>query len=75
MLGEVMDNCLHLQECHEMDRDRDRVDLWYRNITQCIETTESEYLHIYLLYSLLLIHLITVVFNLRTIGLYWIVII
>ena len=35
MLGKVMDNCLHLQKCHEMDRDGDGVDLWYRNVTPC----------------------------------------
>ena len=33
MLGKVMDNCLHLQECHKTDKDGDRVDLWYGNIT------------------------------------------
>ena len=35
MLGKVTDNCLRLWEHHETDGDRDRVDLWYRNIT-CI---------------------------------------
>ena len=33
MLDEVTDNCLYLLEHHKMDGDRDRVDLWYRNIT------------------------------------------
>ena len=33
MLGKVMNNCLHLQERHETDRDGDGVGLWYGNVT------------------------------------------